>query len=58
MPFPDKGLVYDYQLDDGGVSGASNTDDDDDFDEKSKSTGTTVCDVFSVCMCVYIRTYV
>ncbi|XP_065895241.1 dynein axonemal heavy chain 1-like isoform X2 [Dysidea avara] len=42
MPFPDKGLVYDYQLDDGGVSGASKTDDDDDIDEKSKSAGATI----------------
>ena len=55
MPFPDKGLVYDYQLDDGGVSGASKTDDDDDIDEKSKSAGATVCVVCALCvhMCTY-----
>ena len=52
MPFPDKGLVYDYQLDDGGVSGTSKTDDDDDIDEKSKSAGATVC-VVCVCVCVH-----
>ena len=51
MPFPAEGLVYDYQLEDGGVSGAGKTDDDDDFDEKTKSDGNTV----SMC-CVYVCT--
>lgn len=29
MLFPEEGLVYDYQLIDGGVSAATNQDDDD-----------------------------
>ena len=41
MPFPSKGLVYDYQLDDGGISGRSKSDDDDE-DDKRTSAG-TVC---------------
>lgn len=38
MPFPSKGLVYDYQLDDGGLSGNSKSDEDDD-EEKKESAG-------------------
>ena len=41
MPFPSKGLVYDYQLDDGGISCRSKSDDDDE-DDKRTSAG-TVC---------------
>ena len=41
MPFPSEGLVYDYQLDDGGISGTSNTDEDDE--EEKKTSAGTVC---------------
>ena len=47
MPFPSKGLVYDYQLDDGGASGRSKGDDDDD-DDKKTSAG-TVCHPLCYC---------
>ena len=39
MPFPSKGLVYDYRLDDGGASGSSKSDEEDD-DEKKTTAGT------------------
>ena len=38
MPFPSEGLIYDYQLDDGSISGTSNTD-EDDKEEKKTSAG-------------------
>ena len=34
MPFPSKLLVYDYRLDDGGISKTSSEDQDDDDDKK------------------------
>ena len=37
MPFPSKGLVYDYQLDDGGASGRNKGDDDDEDDKKTSA---------------------
>lgn len=36
MPFPVDGLVYDYKLDDGGVSVVKKGDDDEEDDKKSK----------------------
>ena len=42
MPFPSEGLVYDYQLDDGGISGTSKTDEDEE-EEKKTSAGTVRC---------------
>uniref|UniRef100_UPI000EF49A7E dynein heavy chain 1, axonemal n=2 Tax=Ciona intestinalis TaxID=7719 RepID=UPI000EF49A7E len=38
LPFPDQGLVYDYQLDDGGVTKKSNPGDVDDEEQTQKST--------------------
>ncbi len=37
MPFPRDGLVYDYKLEDGGVSQTTREDDDDDDDTRAKS---------------------
>ena len=34
MLFPEEGLVYDYQLQDGGVSNSNNDGDDDDDEGK------------------------
>ncbi len=36
MPFPEESLVYDYQLEDGGVSHTTKDDDDDDDDKNTK----------------------
>lgn len=36
LPFPEKGLVYDYRLDDGGISSTRKSDDDDEEDKKKK----------------------
>ena len=36
LPFPEKGLVYDYRLDDGGISSAHKSDDDEEEDKKKK----------------------
>ena len=35
MLFPEDGLVYDYQLQDGGVSNSNNDGDDDDEEGKN-----------------------
>ena len=36
MPFPEDGLVYDYKLDDGGISRPPKGDEEDEEDKKSK----------------------
>ena len=36
LPFPEKGLVYDYRLDDGGISSTHKSDDDEEDDKKKK----------------------
>ena len=36
MPFPEEGLVYDYKLDDGGITQAA-ADDDEEEDKKAKN---------------------
>ena len=41
MPFPSEGVVYDYQLDDGGISGSGTSDNDEE--EEEKITSGTVC---------------
>ena len=35
LPFPSEGLVYDYRLDDGGISHTGKSDDDEEEDKKS-----------------------
>ena len=35
LAFPEEGLVYDYRLDDGGVSRTGKSDEDEDEDKKS-----------------------
>lgn len=37
MPFPEKGLVYDYRLDDGGAS-KTRTGEDEEEEDKTKKT--------------------
>ena len=37
MPFPESGLVYDYRLDDGGVSRTSE-DEDEEEHKKTKAS--------------------
>ena len=46
MPFPSEGVVYDYQLDDGGISGSGTSDDDDEEEEKITSGGTVCYSLF------------
>lgn len=41
MPFPSEGLVYDYRLDDGGLSQTGKKGDDDEEEEK-RTTKTKV----------------
>jgi len=36
MPFPDSGLVYDYKLDDAGLTKSSNDDDEEEEDDAAK----------------------
>ena len=35
LPFPSEGLVYDYRLDDGGISRMGKSDDDEEDVKKS-----------------------
>ena len=35
LPFPTEGLVYDYRLDDGGISHTGKSEDDEEDDKKS-----------------------
>ena len=35
LPFPTEGLVYDYRLDDGGISHTGKSEDDEEEDKKS-----------------------
>ena len=54
MPLPEEGLVYDYQIQDGGLfSTKEKKGGDDDDDEKNKGK-VKVC----VRTCVWIHTYV
>ncbi len=41
MPFPSEGLVYDYRLDDGGLSGTGRRGEEEEEEEK-KPTRTKV----------------
>ena len=38
MPFPEAGVVYDYRLEDGGVSSKKNDDDEDEDETESGKT--------------------
>lgn len=42
MPFPEEGLVYDYKLDDGGVTQIA-ADDDEEDDKKATKKVAYVC---------------
>ena len=41
MPFPEAGLVYDYELDDGGASDTQKGDDDEE-EKKPKKTVSSI----------------
>lgn len=40
MPFPEEGLVFDYRLEDAGIS---STKDDEDEDEEGKKVNAGLC---------------
>ena len=42
MPFPEEGLVYDYQLDDAGISLPA-MEEDEEEENKSRKVGLFVC---------------
>ncbi len=42
MPFPKENLVYDYRLDDGGVTKKKSADEDEDDDEKKTTKEVTM----------------
>ena len=64
LPFPSEGLVYDYRLDDGGISRMGKSDDDEEDVKKSfkvpvhKATSiqlTSLCmDIVSLLCVTYI----
>ena len=57
MPFPEGGLVYDYRLDDGGVS--RTTKGEDEEEEKKPVAKAKVCGTQGMCTCLpsYLNTY-
>ena len=47
LPFPSEGLVYDYRLDDGGISRMGKSDDEEE--DVKKSFKVQLCNTCMVC---------